>query len=119
MRSLLARHQHTSLAIFQILLQQFPIDFVHIRMVEELIEFHPLGGCDFAWTRGNRVGAGLVADRAQRHNDVEVGTIEIGIVRMPDVDEALEASANAGFFEDFTDDSLDEVFTCGIRMTKY
>lgn len=112
-RSLLARHQHTGLSIFYILRQGFPIDIVHLRMVQELIEIHPLGsfdfpgtGCNFAFLTG-----GLVFNCAQRHHDIKVGTIEIEIMGMPHVHETFEASANASFFKYFPDDSIDEVFT--------
>lgn len=80
---------------------------MHFRVIQELIEFHPFGGCNFALTSGDR----CAADSAQRHNDIEIGAVVFAVQRMSDVDQAFEARANAGLLEHLSDDGIDEVLT--------
>lgn len=66
------------LFVFQVLFEEELVEAEHVRIVEELLEVHPFRVHDLPVAFGN-----LVGQRLQSHDDVEIRTAELPVVRVP------------------------------------
>lgn len=109
MHALRAANAHARLPIVQIIAQHVPIQVVHLRMIEVLVELHPPGFGDLARTRPDLIGRYHIVQRSQRHHHVQIGTGKVRMVGVPHTDQTLEARPNARLLEHLTHGRLNQI----------